>query len=335
MIGLDLHRARAGAARAVASRSRCSWAARSPDGTRSRTPPRAPSSCRDARRPGRPLPQRRLYSPRELYDTPALRRLARRPRLRLVARSGPTPDDALAQALHDHAIDDGARRRGSRAASIVGVMGGHAARARQPRRTPTPPASATASAAALTVATGGGPGAMEAANLGAFVAGRPATVLDEALASLAAVPSFRPDVGAWARRRVRGGRRRLADGARVARHPDLALRPRAAQPVRHRDRQVLQQRRRARRCCSRSATPGIVFLPGAGGTVQEVFQDACENYYADESVGRADGAGRRARTGPRSCRPGRCSRRSRAAARWSRTCTSSTRVEEAVALVTG
>ena len=31
--------------------------------------------------------------------------------------------------------------------------------------------------------------------------------------------------------------------------------------------------------------------PGAGGTVQEVFQDACENYYADER-GRADGAGR-------------------------------------------
>ena len=26
---------------------------------------------------------------------------------------------------------------------------------------------------------------------------------------------------------------------------------------------------------------GIVFLPGAAGTVQEVFQDACENYYAD------------------------------------------------------
>jgi len=30
---------------------------------------------------------------------------------------------------------------------------------------------------------------------------------------------------------------------------------------------------------------GIVFLPGAGGTVQEVFQDACENYYAaDDQV---------------------------------------------------
>ncbi len=28
---------------------------------------------------------------------------------------------------------------------------------------------------------------------------------------------------------------------------------------------------------------GIVFLPGAAGTVQEIFQDACENYYADVS----------------------------------------------------
>jgi hypothetical protein len=27
-------------------------------------------------------------------------------------------------------------------------------------------------------------------------------------------------------------------------------------------------------------TGGIVFLPGQAGTVQEVFQDACENYYA-------------------------------------------------------
>ena len=32
-----------------------------------------------------------------------------------------------------------------------------------------------------------------------------------------------------------------------------------------------------------ACSAGIVFLPGAGGTVQEIFQDACENYYADES----------------------------------------------------
>ena len=31
----------------------------------------------------------------------------------------------------------------------------------------------------------------------------------------------------------------------------------------------------------RRCDAGIVFMPGAAGTVQEVFQDACENYYAD------------------------------------------------------
>jgi hypothetical protein len=31
------------------------------------------------------------------------------------------------------------------------------------------------------------------------------------------------------------------------------------------------------------ATAGTVFLAGAAGTVQEVFQEACENYYADAS----------------------------------------------------
>ena len=51
---------------------------------------------------------------------------------------------------------------------------------------------------------------------------------------------------------------------------------------------------------------GIVFLPGAGGTVQEVFQDACENYYAAETRSHrwcSSASG----TGPRRCPPGRCS----------------------------
>ena len=54
--------------------------------------------------------------------------------------------------------------------------------------------------------------------------------------------------------------------------------------------------------------PASCSCPARGGTVQEVFQDACENYYADESsvapmvlVGR--------RTGPRRCPRGRCSGR--------------------------
>jgi hypothetical protein len=37
---------------------------------------------------------------------------------------------------------------------------------------------------------------------------------------------------------------------------------------------------------------GIVFLPGAAGTVQEVFQSACENYYTGPADVAPDGARR-------------------------------------------
>ena len=97
---------------------------------------------------------------------------------------------------------------------------------------------------------------------------------------LARVPSFRPSIDAWVAGALEVVGR--ARGHRVARDPDLALRPRAAGGVRDRDRQVLPQRVREA-ILLEVCDAGIVFLPGAAGTVQEVFQDACENYYADEA----------------------------------------------------
>ena len=56
---------------------------------------------------------------------------------------------------------------------------------------------------------------------------------------------------------------------------------------------------------------GIVFLPGAAGTVQEIFQDACENYYAEPDWWpRWSSSGVEHWTDR--CRRGRCSRPSRA-----------------------
>ncbi|MCW2816192.1 MAG: Rossmann fold nucleotide-binding protein, partial [Nocardioides sp.] len=132
----------------------------------------------------------------------------------------------------------------------------------------------------LVVATGGGPGAMEAANLGARLAGDDVAALETALAVLAEVPSFRPSIDAW------------ADSARAAVAGLTAPRTTLGVPTWHYGHEppnlfatdIAKYVRNAQReaVLLEVCDAGIVFLTGAAGTVQEVFQDACENYYAEE-----------------------------------------------------
>ncbi len=232
--------------------------------------------------PGTPVDPYRstLYSPGELYDAP---RYADSTDARAYAwsRRRHGPEDTLAMALHDHHVD-AALETWVAGRSLIGVMGGHA----QQRGS-----QEYADAARLghglggrfTVATGGGPGAMEAANLGAFVPGDRAELLDDALARLASVPSFVPDIGAWAR-----------VGLDVVAEVDGAGRESLGVPTWHYGHEppnvfataIAKFFRNAPReaVLLEICNGGIVFLPGAGGTVQEIFQDACENYYADETA---------------------------------------------------
>src|SRR5690349_1286280 len=114
--------------------------------------------------------RRSLYTAAELYDA-ADYADSRDARAYAWSRQPPTPADSLARALHDHAIDE-ALTRWLNGGHLVGVMGGHDLRRGEP---------AYADAARLgvllgrthVVATGGGPGAMEAANLGGRLAREP------------------------------------------------------------------------------------------------------------------------------------------------------------------
>ncbi len=219
-----------------------------------------------------------LYSPHDLYDTEDYPTStdARAYAWSLLA---PDADDLLARALHDHAIDQ-ALTAWAADRSIVGVMGGHALERGS---------QAYADAARLghglgrdrTVATGGGPGAMEAANLGAFLAGGSEGALDDAIAAVAVVPSFRPDIGAWARAALdvvdatSDGRASLGVPTwHYGHEPPNPFATHIAKYFANAPREAV---------LLEACSAGIVFLPGAGGTVQEIFQDACENYYADES----------------------------------------------------
>jgi predicted Rossmann-fold nucleotide-binding protein len=222
-----------------------------------------------------------LYTPQELYDglsTSYEETLDAR--VYAWSQQEPTLDISLAQALHDHAVDD-ALRGMVRGHDLVGVMGGHSLPRGSAEYAAAAHLSQRLAASGLTVATGGGPGAMEAANLGAYLAGRSREELDEALGMLAAVPGFISSIHDWARAAF-GVLDRWPDGSRslgiptwhYGHEPPNAFATDIAKYFKNAIREDI---------LLHVAAAGIVFLPGAAGTVQEIFQDACENYYADAS----------------------------------------------------
>ncbi|KRE78309.1 LOG family protein [Arthrobacter sp. Soil763] len=196
-------------------------------------------------------------------------------------------DATLAAALHDHSIGDAleelTRSELCRGRTMVGVMGGHAASRGSAGFTGAAQLGRMLARSGRVVATGGGPGTMEAANLGAYLSNAAEADFDRALASLAAVPGFRPSVSAWAR----------TAAAVVDRHPDgtpslgIPTWFYGHEPPNYFATHIAKYFANAIReaILLELCNGGVIFLPGSGGTVQEIFQDACENYYgAPETI---------------------------------------------------
>ncbi|MFN3203043.1 MAG: LOG family protein [Bradymonadia bacterium] len=231
-----------------------------------------------------------LYTPEEIYagfDPAQPETYAQTPDAQIYdhwASTGrATPDsimEALARRLHDHAMTDAVDDFLSADEwKPVAIMGGHSmSRADAGYRTMAHLARLLTERGYLML-SGGGPGAMEAAHLGAWFVERSATELDAAVDHLALAPKYTDAL--WLSRAFEVRERWPAEGER---HHSLGIptwlygheppNPFASHIAKYFANSVREDG------LVTLARHGIVFAPGSAGTIQEIFQDATQNHYA-------------------------------------------------------
>ncbi len=186
------------------------------------------------------------------------------------------PVEMLAHRLHDHgitvALDEFRADK-----QLVGLMGGHAMPRGSAGYRQVVALGRELTIAGFCVATGGGPGAMEAANLGAASAAMAEGDVEALVDTLAEVPTFAGDpdsfIGAalTALAAIPDPQRSLSVPTWFYGHEPSN--PFATDIAKY----FLNSEREAGLLAL--ATSGIVFVPGGPGTLQEVFQDGAQNAY--------------------------------------------------------
>ena len=230
-----------------------------------------------------------LYTADELMEgyTPedpdgALDRRIARHFLAAGGRNPPSAAEAIAQRLHDFGIDRALTAwlsgNGGVAPKVVGVMGSHSTPRDDPQYAVVAELGWRLARAGFLVATGGGPGLMEAANLGAYLSKHEDRgALDRALAILKEAPAYGSDPAAYveATRRVRaeesGGATSLGVPTWV--YPDEPVNLFSSHIAKYFSNSMREEGLIA------IGGHGVVIASDTPGTVREVFQAAEQNSY--------------------------------------------------------
>ncbi len=209
-------------------------------------------------------------------------------------RNAPSDElDSMMQALHDNSITQATQAfiKGKR---VVAVMGGHKMLRDSGPYADVVALSRSLSQAGFLVATGGGPGAMEASHVGAFLSKASDSEVASALAKLAKekeVPAAADVVAAdgtvnaaiaaklhaWykpAFEIIRNGK----CGAESLAIPTWHYGHEPPTPFASHLAKYFQNSLREDGLLA-LATYGIIYAEGSAGTMQEIFQDAAQNYY--------------------------------------------------------
>ena len=187
-------------------------------------------------------------------------------------------EESLARSLHDHGIHTGLASFLERYDSkrYVGIMGGHAVRRTEPMYRQIARLSKRLTEFGFYMVSGGGPGAMEATHLGAWMAGRSDGALDDALDMLAPYPTFNDRgwlASAFAVINKYPQDRYMSLGIPTWLYGHEPSTPFATHIAKFFENSIRED------TILTIAYGGIIYTPGSAGTMQEIFQDAVQNHY--------------------------------------------------------
>ncbi|MCQ2195841.1 MAG: hypothetical protein MJZ28_12965 [Paludibacteraceae bacterium] len=188
--------------------------------------------------------------------------------------------ETLARSLHDHFISDAMydllEKYSER--DVCGIMGGHSLKRNDEGYRKIVLICKELTEKGKLMISGGGPGAMEATHLGAWMAGRSLEEVDDAIKILCdASLSF--NGGAW----LSSAFKVMKKYPRNEKYRSLGIptffyghepaTPFASDIAKYFDNSIREDGILA------IAKGGIVYTPGSAGTIQEIFQDAAQNHY--------------------------------------------------------
>ena len=187
-------------------------------------------------------------------------------------------NELLARTLHDHSIHTALARffKTYDHRRCVGVMGGHALLRTDKAYRDIALLSQRLTQEGFIMLSGGGPGAMEATHLGAWMAGFSRQEMDDALETMMPAPSFK-DAG-WLRTAFSvvekyPQQEYVSLGIPTWRYGHEPSTPFATHVAKFFENSIREDN------ILTLAFGGIIYTPGSAGTLQEIFQEAVQNHY--------------------------------------------------------
>ena len=216
--------------------------------------------------PGKPL------SFRECYDQQVYQHYLR------AGKSATEIKETLARTLHDHsmtnAMNDFLAQFDEK--QVVGIMGGHGLLRNEEAYRQVVMVSKTLAENDCLMVSGGGPGAMEATHLGAWMAGRTEKETNDALAILQEAPSYKDirwlDTALQVMEKY-PQEKYVSLGVPTWLYGHEPATPFATHIAKYFDNSIRED------SILTIAKGGIIYSPGSAGTMQEIFQEAVQNHY--------------------------------------------------------